>query len=79
MPSLADFALKNDRDGWAFFAFAYGFTYCNSLWDEVNNFVNDQCVYIYPGAANRTILTRNAEAIREAAQRWRAAKSHQIH
>lgn len=79
MLSLADFALKNDLDGWAFFAFAYGFTYCNSLWDEVNNFVNDQCVYIYPGAANRTILTRNAEAIREAAQRWRAAKSHQIH
>ena len=43
----------------------------------MNNYVNDQCVYIYPGAASRTILTRNAEAIREAAQRWRAAKSRE--
>jgi hypothetical protein len=37
--------------------------------------MNDQCIYIYPGAANRTILTRNAEALREAVQRWRAAKA----
>ena len=75
MFALVDLALKHDLDGWGFFAFAYGFTYCNSLWDEVNNYMADQCVYIYPGAANRTILTRNAEALREAVQRWRAAKA----
>jgi hypothetical protein len=72
---LADFALQYGLDGWGFFALAYGFTYCNSMWDEVNNYMNDQCVLIYPGAANRTIMTRNAEAIREAVQRWRAAKA----
>ena len=75
MLSMVDFALQNNLDGWGFFAFAYGFTYCNSMWDEVNNYMNDQCIYIYPGAANRTILTRNAEALREAVQRWRAAKA----
>ena len=72
---LADFALQYGLDGWGFFALAYGFTYCNSMWDEVNNYMNDQCVLLYPGAANRTIMTRNAEAIREAVQRWRAAKA----
>ena len=79
MLSLSQFALEQGLDGWGFFAFAYGFTYCNSLWDEVNNYMADQCVLIYPGAANRTILTRNAEAIREAVQRWRAAKAELAH
>ena len=74
-----DTSIKNGLDGWMFYVLMGRYEYCNSLWDEVNNFVNDQCVYIYPGAANRTILTRNAEAIREAAQRWRAAKSHPKH
>jgi hypothetical protein len=34
-------------------------------------------VNIYPGAAYRTISTRNAEALREAVQRWREAKAAQ--
>ena len=77
MLGMADFALQNNLDGWGFFAFAYGFTYCNSMWDEVNAYMNDQCIYIYPGVRNRTILTRNAEAVREAVQRWREAKGAQ--
>ena len=72
---MCDFALGYGLDGWAFFALAHGFTYSNSLWDEVNCYLGDQCVNIYPGAANRAISTRNAEAIREAVRRWRAAKA----
>ena len=61
-------------DGWAFFALHYGFPYSNSLWDEINNFIGDQCVNIYPGANLSAISTRNAEAIREAVRYWREAK-----
>ena len=77
MFELCDLSLRHGWDGWAFFAFAYGFTQSNSLWDEVNNMLPDQAVNIYPGAAYRTISTRNAEALREAVQRWREAKAAQ--
>ena len=77
MFELCDLSLRHGWDGWAFFAFAYGFTQSNSLWDEVNNMLPDQVVNIYPGAAYRTISTRNAEALREAVQRWREAKAAQ--
>ena len=72
---MCDFALGCNLDGWAFFALQHGFTYSNSLWDEVNNYMGDQCVNVYPGAACQTLSTRNAEAIREAVRRWRAAKA----
>jgi hypothetical protein len=75
---MRDFAIGCNMDGWAFFALAHGFTYSNSLWDEVNAYMGDQCVNIYPGAANRTISTRNAEAIRESVRRWRETKAEQL-
>lgn len=75
---LSDFALNYKLDGWAFFALMHGFTYSNSRWDEVNCFMGDQCVSIYPGAANRAISSRTAEAIHEAVRRWRAARARQI-
>lgn len=68
---MSDFGLGCKMDGWAFFALQYGFTYSNSVWDEANCYLADQCVNIYPGAAFRTISTRNAEAIREAVRRYR--------
>ena len=75
MLSLCNFALDYNLDGWAFFALQHGFTYSNSVWDEWNCYVSDQCINIYPGAAYQAISTRNAEAIREAVRRWRAAKA----
>ncbi|MBP5284628.1 MAG: hypothetical protein ILO34_00780 [Kiritimatiellae bacterium] len=72
---LKDFALKYNLDGWAFFAFTYAFTYCNSPWDDQNNYLADQAVSLYQGAGYETISTRNAEAIREAKQLWRRAKA----
>ncbi|MBP5285835.1 MAG: hypothetical protein ILO34_06985 [Kiritimatiellae bacterium] len=70
---MGAFAAGAGLDGWGFFALAYGFTYSNSLWDEKNAYYGDQCVNIYPGAAGRTISTRNAEAIREAVAVYRRA------
>lgn len=70
---MKDFAIGRGLDGWAFFALAHGFTYSNSLWDEVNGYMGDQCVNIYPGAACRTLSTRNAEAIRESVRRFRSS------
>ena len=75
---MRDFAIGCNLDGWAFFALMHGFTYSNSLWDEVNNYMGDQCVNIYPGAAYQAISTRNAEAIREAVRRFRATKAEQL-
>ncbi len=72
---MGDFGISCWLDGWAFFALAHGFTYSNSLWDEANCYLADQCVNVYPGAAFRTISTRNAEAIREAVRRWRKGKA----
>ena len=72
-------AISCGLDGWAFFALQYGFEYSNSLWDEVNNYMGDQAVSIYRGAAFRTLSTRNSEAVREAVQRWRQAKYDQLH
>ncbi len=69
------FALDHGLDGWGFFALTHGFTYSNSVWDEVNAFVADQCMNLYPGAAYHTISTRNAEAVAEAVKRWRRAKA----
>lgn len=46
---------------------------------EFNAYMGDQSVSIYRGAALRTISTRNAEAIREAVQRFRQAKCDQLH
>ena len=71
-------ALGCGLDGWAFFALQYGFGYSNSMWDEANNYMADQAVSIYRGAAWQTISTRNAEAVREAVQRFRAAKAKQL-
>jgi len=72
---MCDFAIGCGLDGWAFFALQHGFTYSNSLWDEVNGYMGDQCVNVYPGAAYATISTRNAEAVREAVRRFRATKA----
>ena len=74
---LSDFALACKLDGWAFFALAYGFTYSNSVWDEANAYLGDQCVNLYPGAAYRTLSTRSAEAIREAVRRYRRGWKHE--
>ena len=67
-------ALDGNLDGWAFFALQYGFEYSNSMWDDAHNYMGDQAVSIYRGAANRTISTRNAEAVREDVQRFRQGK-----
>ena len=75
---MCDFALERGLDGWGFFSIMYGFTYSNSLWDEVNSYMRDQCVSIYPGASCQAISTRNAEAVRESVRRFRAAKARQM-
>ncbi|MBP5284789.1 MAG: hypothetical protein ILO34_01610 [Kiritimatiellae bacterium] len=75
MVGMANFALENNLDGWAFFALVCGYQYCNSLWDEVNQFSSDQAVSMYPGAQWHTISSRFAEGIREAVQIWRRAKA----
>ena len=69
-----DASIKNGLDGWMFYVLMGRYEYCNSLWDEVNAYVPDQAVSLYPGAGRRTISTRTAEAIRAAVDRWRAAR-----
>ncbi|MBQ1338992.1 MAG: hypothetical protein IIY32_11820, partial [Thermoguttaceae bacterium] len=59
---------------WMFYVLMGRYEYCNSLWDEVNAYVPDQAVSLYPGVGKRTISTRTAEAIRAAVDRWRAAR-----
>lgn len=58
-----------NRTGWAFFSLRYG-----PPFDDVYVDNRDYAVSIYPGARGATLLTRNAEAIRESVQRWKQAK-----
>lgn len=62
-------AMKNNRNGWAFFSLRYGPPYDDIY---INN--RDYAVSIYPGSNGATIHTRNSEAIRESIQRWKKAK-----
>lgn len=71
---LKGFTEGANLDGFAFFALCHAFTYSNSIWDEIDTYMPDQCVNYYPGVYNRIIATRNLEAIREAVQQWRGTK-----
>ena len=75
---LVDFSIRNKLDGIVFFAMSHCFPHVSSYWDDWNNYVPDQCMNVYPGARYRTISNRNAEAVREAVQRWRAAKAKEL-
>lgn len=66
---IGERALRNNRTGWAFFSLQYGPPY-----DDVYVDNRDYAVSIYPGSNGATLLTRNAEAVRESIQRWRKAK-----
>lgn len=67
-------AIGNDLDGWMFYVLMGRYEYCNSLWDEVNAYMADQAVSLYPGVGGKTLYTRTAEAIRAARDMWRKAK-----
>ncbi|MDO5554501.1 MAG: hypothetical protein Q4G68_12145 [Planctomycetia bacterium] len=70
-------SIEYNLDGWMFYALLGRYEYCNSVWDEVNQFHGDQSVNLYPGAAGRTLSTRNAEAIREAVDWWQTSRLEQ--
>lgn len=67
-------AIQNNLDGWMFYALLGRYEYCNSLWDEMNAYMPDQAVNLYPGVGGKTIYTRSAMAIRAAVDAWRTAK-----
>lgn len=67
-------SLQNELDGWMFYVLMGRYEYCNSLWDEVNAYVADQAVSLYPGVGDRTLYTRTAMAIRAAVDQWRKAR-----
>lgn len=70
MLDLGEYALKYNRDGWSFFNLIYG-----DIWNDPYGGNQDGGVAIYPASYNRIISTRYMEAIREAIQRWKAAKT----
>lgn len=64
---LAEFARREGRDGWSPHNLGHGWAY-----DDV--YATCNTIFLYPGARLTTLTTRGAEAVREANQRWRAAK-----
>jgi hypothetical protein len=73
--ALAKMALDNGRDGWDCFTLCGFYSATAGAWDEVNAPYGAQAVSIYPGAGRRVIGSRNLEAVRQAIQIWKAAKS----
>ena len=64
--NLADFAIREGRDGFANFSMANGAPYDDLYVDN-----QDEAVSIYPGSQKRMLSTRNLEAFREGGQRMR--------
>ena len=75
MLGMKDFALRYGLDGWGFFALISSYEYSNSIWDNQTQYLPDQSILLYRGAAFQTISTRSAEAVREAVQRWKTERS----
>ncbi len=65
--ALAELASKTGRTGFA------PHTMCAAFMPEDAWLMFPVCTY-YPGANGTTLLTRNMEALREGARRWRVAK-----